>query len=436
MERLGLFDHPYGQSESLVIDRDAHHELAIEGAASSAVLLENNGILPLKRGSRIALVGPLADEPYAMFAGYSFPTHLVGSYPAAETLPKRARTIRTALEAMLGEGRLTYGRGCNLIRARSGKDVVFPGEVVEDAGTYGFELDDDESMIDDAVEIARGADVAIVVLGDLAGLFRNGTVGEGSDATSLELPGVQARLLAALLSCGTPVVLVLVSGRPYHGTVAGHVPAAILATWMPGEGGGEAVARMLLGDCEPSGRLPLSYVTDAGSLPYVYNHAQKSGGVPIHPAFGCRYPFGFGLSYTRFEHTGMAVDLLEQPTDGTFTISLTVHNTGTRAGSDVVQLYVRDEVASVVRPVMQLKGWCKLHLEAGERTQVMFDLPVDMLHLSADGFDRVVEPGVFTLMLGSSAQDIWFSAQVEVRGSPRTLDRRWRMRCDTRVMPC
>lgn len=426
-ERIGLFDRPYGETETSIVDHDAHHELAIEAAVSSAVLLENNGILPLRAGNRIALIGPLADEPYAMFAGYSFPTHLIGPHSKGETIPVRAMTIRQALEQSFGGDWVSYARGCSIIKQRSGKEVVFPGEVVDDAGPYAFVLDEDVSGIGEAVDLARKSDVAVVVLGDLAGLFRNGTVGEGSDASSLQLPGVQSRLLGALNEAGKPIVLVLVSGRPYDLCVDGHQSDAVLALWMPGEGGSEALVRMLRGDACPGGRLPISYVTDAGMLPYVYNHVQKSGGVPVHPDFRCVYPFGYGLSYTRFAHTDIRVEQSEQPMDGTFTISLSVENIGEIPGVDVIQLYVHDELASIVRPVVQLKGYQKIHLEPHQSRVLKFSLPVDMLHISTEDLDRVVEPGEFTLMLASSAQDIWYTHRVSVVGTARKLGRDWRM---------
>lgn len=431
--RLGLFDHPYGSAETVIVDSKQHHRLAIDAACASSVLLENNGILPLKQVKNIALIGPLADEPFAMYAGYSFPTHLIGKDQDPSAIPPQSLTVRKALERMAKDINIRYAKGCSILARRSGKQVVFPGEVVKDAGPYESVIDYDESGFGEAVDLARQADVAVVVLGDMAGLFRNGTVGEGSDAVSLELPGIQKKLLRKVLETNTPVVVVLSCGRPYAYMTQDRQPDAVLLSWMPGEGGGEAIAEMLLGLQSPHGRLPISYVVDAGMLPYTYNHYQNSAGVPKHPSFAARYPFGYGLSYSRFIHKDISVETLVQPTDGAFVIRCTVEHTGTYATNDVIQLYVRDVAASTVRPMRELKGFCNVFLDIGQSACVEFSLPVDMLNAATEDFHRIVEPGEFELMLGSSCEDVWFTQVVRVDGYTRILPQDWKMVTQVKV---
>ncbi len=431
--RLGLFDRPYGPNEPIHVDADLNHQLAVDAACASSILLENSGILPLKQVNSIALIGPLADEPFAMYAGYSFPTHLIGADQDTSSIPSRSLTVRKALERMAEGVSVQYARGCRILAKRSGKQVVFPGEVVKDAGIYDSLIDYDESEIAEAVTLAKQSDVAVIVVGDMAGLFRNGTVGEGSDADSLELPGIQKKLIKEIIRTETPVIVVLSCGRPYAYQPSGKKADAVLLTWLAGEGGGEAIAEMLLGIKSPGGRLPISYVTDVGMLPYTYNHYQNSAGVPQHPAFTARYPFGYGLSYSRFTPRNISVAESVQPPDGMFTIHCTIENTGKRAERDVIQLYVRDVLAGTVRPQKELKGFCSVFLGIGQSAHVVFSLPADMLNSATDDFQRIVEPGEFVIMLGSSSEDIWFTQSVHIDGDTRILPEDWNMMTDVAI---
>jgi beta-glucosidase len=291
----------------------------------------------------------------------------------------------------------------------------------------------DESGFDDALHIASKADRIIAAVGDLSGLFLTGTVGEGSDASSLTLPGVQQQLIDALLALGKPTVIVLLSGRPYNLGNAFSKANAVVEAWFPGQEGAAALAAILYGDINPGGRLPVSFPISAGAMPFFYNHKVKSAGSPIHPEFGAVFPFGHGLSYTSFEYSDFQISHRNVTIDGEIEVSCTVKNTGERAGDEVVQLYVRDLIAKLVRPVKELKGFKRLCLNPGERKKVTFTMPVDMLGYTISGTTRIVEPGEVQVMIGRSSADILFSEIVEVIGNPRELPKRWKMKTETAV---
>jgi beta-glucosidase len=278
------------------------------------------------------------------------------------------------------------------------------------------------------VACAAAADVAVVCVGDLAGLFQTGTVGEGSDADSLDLPGVQQKLLEAVVATGKPVVVVLTSGRPYNlGGLEDEV-AALVWAFAGGQEGGRALVEVLTGAVEPSGRLSVSVPKNVGAVPYYYNHKMKSAGTPIALHFGSRYPFGHGLGYTRFEFADLALDAGEVDTaGGTIRVRFTVRNLGSRAGVSVPQLYVRDLLASMVRPVKELKAFGRVELNPGESVRVAFEVPTDMLCFTGMEGRRIVEPGEFELQVGASSADIRLRATVGLTGAVHTLGRQWRM---------
>jgi beta-xylosidase len=431
--RLGLFEKPYVEEGALCLGSEAHRRLAAEAAARSIVLLKNDGTLPLAEDGLTALVGPLADEQLAFFGSYSFPVHLIASLHTVDRETRYARTLREALSGRLPADRLLYAKGCDIFSERPTRTPVSPAELGE--RTVAGPLSLDESGFAAAVQAASRADRVIVAVGDLSGLFLTGTVGEGSDASSLALPGVQQRLLEALLGTGKPVIVVLLNGRPYNlGSAYGRA-AAVLEAWLPGQEGADALAGILFGQLNPGGRLPVSIPISAGAMPYYYNHKLKSAGTPPQTEFGAVFPFGHGLSYTRFEYRDFRVAKPEVPVDGELQVSCTVGNTGQRAGDEVVQLYVRDLVASLVRPVQELKGFQRLPLGPGEKKRVTFLLPTDLLSFATGISTRVVEPGDFELMLGRSSADILFRQIVRVSGRPRTLPSAWRMRTVVQVEP-
>jgi beta-glucosidase len=264
--------------------------------------------------------------------------------------------------------------------------------------------DDDRSGFEAAVQAADAADVAVLVMGDQAGLFGRGTVGEGCDRDDLDLPGVQRDLVEAVLATGTPTVLVLITGRPYAVDWAMRRCAAVVQAFFPGEEGAGAVAGVLSGRINPSGRLPVSLPRSAGAQPYSYLHVALGEGHEVTnldttPAAG----FGFGLSYTTFTHDDLTVPD-QVPTDGSLPVSVRVTNTGPVAGDDVVQLYGHDVVGSVTRPVAQLLGYRRVHLAPGQSTTVRFCVPTTRLAFTDRAHVRVVEPGKIELWVGTSAQ--------------------------------
>jgi beta-xylosidase len=431
--RLGLFENPYVEEGAITLNTPEHRKIAAEAAARSMVLLKNDGMLPLQDEGTTAVIGPLADDQLALFCGYSFPVHLIRAQRLMDSDTRYAQTLREAMDRRASAGKILYSRGCQIFTERLMEAPVFPGDAEAGQGQKNSTISMDESGFDDALSIASKADRIIAAVGDLSGLFLTGTVGEGSDASSLTLPGVQQKLVDALLSLGKPTVIVLLSGRPYNLGDAFSKANAVIEAWFPGQEGGAALAAILYGDINPGGRLPVSFPKSAGAMPYFYNHKVKSAGSPIHPDFGAVFPFGYGLSYTNFEYSDFQVSHREIQIDGQIEISCTVKNTGERAGDEVVQLYVRDPIARLVRPVKELKGFKRLGLNPGERKKVTFTLPVDLLGYTISGTTRIVEPGEVQVMIGRSSEEILFSETIEVAGKPRELPKRWKMKTDTVV---
>jgi beta-glucosidase len=427
--RLGLFERPYVNEEAVALQTPETVALAREVAQQAVVVLENRGILPLdpSKGQKIALVGPTADDPLAPLCGYSFPVHLILN-DAGESA-SQVVTPRAALEAAFGKDRVGFAQGCFVIEKRRYGSPVFPGDVEKSTSLdQPSPVSTRTDLIPEAVERVRSADVAIVCVGDLAGLFQTGTVGEGSDSDSLDLPGVQQALLEAVVATGKPVVVVLTSGRPYNlGGLEDKVAAFVMA-FAGGQEGGSALVDVLTGKTQPSGRLSVSVPRNVGAVPYYYNHKMKSAGTPIARHFGSRYPFGHGLAYTSFEYEDLAVEAPEVDAgSGTVRVRFTVRNTGARSGVAVPQLYVRDLLASVVRPVKELKAFARVELAAGASARMLFEVPADMLSFTGMNGRRIVEPGEHELQLGASSADIRLRASVRLTGSVHELGRSWRM---------
>ncbi|WP_219413041.1 glycoside hydrolase family 3 N-terminal domain-containing protein [Pseudonocardia nigra] len=404
--RLGLLDAAFGDVDTERIDLDppAHRQLAARLAEESVVLLGNDGTLPLDAGAlgRVAVVGPNADDTSALFGCYSFANHVLSQHPGVEL----GLDVATTLEALR-----TELPGVELVHAR--------GADVDSADTSGFTA---------AVEAARDAQVCVAVVGDRADLFGRGTSGEGCDAESLELPGVQRALVEALLDTGTPVVLVLLTGRPYAVGWALERCAAVVQAFFPGQEGAAATAGVLSGRVNPSGRLPVSLPRSVGVQPYSYLHPKLGGASSVSNIDTAPVrPFGHGLSYTSFAHSDLRLATDHVPTDGAIVATCRVTNTGDRSGADVVQLYGRDVVASVTRPVVQLLGYARVELAAGESAEVTFDVPTHRLAFSDRRMVRVVEPGTVELFVGTSCADPVLTATVELTGPVHevsTADRR------------
>ncbi|MEV6511774.1 glycoside hydrolase family 3 N-terminal domain-containing protein [Streptomyces sp. NPDC051642] len=408
---LGLLDEDWSPepTERIDLDSTANRALARQLAEESVVLLDNpDGLLPLTPDARIAVVGPRAADALAMLGCYSFPSH-VGTHHPEVPMGIEIPTLLESLRTELPDTKVTFAEGCDV----SGSD------------TSGFE---------EAVARAAEADVCVAVLGDRAGLFGRGTSGEGCDVADLQLPGVQAALLDALVSTGVPVVLVLLTGRPYalgrwHGQLG-----AVVQAFFPGEEGGPAVAGVLSGRVNPSGRLPVSVPHAPGGQPWTYLQpplglADEVSSLDPTPL----YPFGHGRSYTTFEWEPADSRELEIDTAGSYDLPLTVRNTGDRTGTEIVQLYLHDPVASVTRPDVRLIGYQRLELAPGEASRVTFHFHADLSAFTDRSGRRVVEPGALELRLSASSTDVRHVARFRLTGPVRELGTDRRLLCETEV---
>ncbi|MGR6917870.1 beta-xylosidase/alpha-l-arabinosidase [[Actinomadura] parvosata] len=383
---LGLLDDDYDPEPpapegGVDLDDPASRDLARRLAEESVILLTNDGVLPLQAdGRKVAVVGPNADEVAALFGCYSFVQHVLPHFAGVEP-GIAAPTLLEALRAELPGAHITAEKG-------TGVD------------------DGDRAGIPAAARLAAESDVAIVVLGDRSGLFGRGTSGEGCDAESLDLPGAQRELAEAVLATGTPTVVVLMTGRAYAVPEIIEGAAAVVQAYFPGEEGAGAIARVLSGAVNPSGRLPMSMPRATAGQPYSYLHPKlgAAGSVSnIDPA--PVLAFGHGLSYTRFEYAGLTVtDEVEagQP----IRCSVVVRNAGDRAGAEVVQVYASDRIASVTRPLAQLVGYARVELAPGQSARVVFDVPARLLSFTGRDGRRVVEPGEVGVSVRRSAADV------------------------------
>ncbi len=410
---LGLLDHDWTPERSVAgadavdLDSPANRALAREMAERSLVLLDPGSALPLLGPDRpvlrrVAVVGPCAADPRTFMGCYAFPNHVLPRHPGLG-LGIDVPSALDALRAELPDVDVVHEVGCQIVG-------------------------DDRSRFAAARTAAEGADLCVAFVGDLAGLFGHGTSGEGCDAEDLRLPGLQADLLDELLDTGTPVVIVVVSGRPYalggvHGRAAGLIQA-----FMPGEEGGPAIAGVLSGRIEPGGRLPVQIPRSAGGQPGTYLQpplgVEHGGTTNLDPT--PLFPFGHGHSYTSFVVDDLQLSASEIPTDGEFAVSVRVRNTGSRPGEEVVQLYLHDVVASVARPVKQLTGFARVGLEPGESRQVSFSVHADRTAFTGHDLQRIVEPGELDVLVGTSATDLPSQGRVRLTGAVRVVghDRR------------
>lgn len=426
---LGLFENPFVDVEGVmaVYETPAQRQLARQIAEQSIVLLKNAGdALPLSKNLKhIAVIGPNAHEARHLFGDYSHPAHietLLEKQPELAGLLKcdpksngivpgsvQTRTILDAIREKVSSGtRVLYARGC----------------AVNNADRSGF---------GEALQVAQQADVVILVVGDKSGLSISCTCGEMRDSADLGLPGVQQELVEQIAALGKPTVVVLVNGRPLAiPWIAENIPA-IVEAWLPGEEGGNAVANVLFGDVNPGGKLTMTFPRAVGQVPIFYNHKPSGGRSNRHGDYVALssqplFPFGHGLSYTQFAYSNLKIDA----TDTRVTSSAEIKNVGKRAGDEVVQLYIRDDVASVPRPVKELKGFKRVRLAPGESRTIVFEMPIDLLAFYDEAMQLVVEPGTIQVMVGSSSQDIQLKGSFEILGQKRVVARRV-FSCETYV---
>lgn len=379
--RFGLLDPDWEPlvDESRDLDSAANREVARRMAEESIVLLKNDGILPLRARSGAAVIGPVWEEVRSFMGCYAFPNHVLARYEDGRT-GLEIETLPEALGSVLDAPLFVRGTGF---------------------------MDGTDEEIAEAVEAAKRSKLAILTLGDIAGMFGGGTSGEGCDVASLDLPGRQGELLDAVLATGTPVVLVLVTGRPYALGRYAERCAAIVQAFMPGVEGSGAIARVLSGEVVPSGRLPIAIPNTPGGQPGTYLQPplgwESEGISNIDPR--PLYPFGHGISYTSFDYSEPRVSEEAIGLDGTVEYSLTVTNTGERAGAEVVQMYASDPVAEVVQPLKRLIGFEKIELGAGESARVTFTISADMFSFTGIDMQRIVESGQILLSAGRSSED-------------------------------
>ena len=415
--QLGLFEHPYvdAAAANSAFQTPEQRAFARQAAAKSTILLSNDGVLPLAPTvKRVAVIGPGADDERLLQGDYHYPAHLELIYAAPQNVQ--------AEELMVPQARGSYAPGPYFtphvtplagLRAALGKDV-------EVSYAKGCEvLGDDRSGFAEAVQVAREADVAVVVVAGRSGLLRPVTVGEGNDATNLDLTGVQHELVEEIAETGTPLVAVVLSGRIHTLSAVAGRANALLQVFPPGEEGGNGLADVLTAKVNPSGRLPVSLPRSVGQVPNHVGH--RAGGdramffgdyidSPTSPLFA----FGHGLSYTTFAYRDLTIQATH--TAEPVGISIEVCNSGERSGSEVVQLYCRDEVASVARPGRMLLGFARLFLAPGQARRVTFTVHPSRLAFYDPSMRFVTEPGAFTFSVGASSADIRAEQMVTLDG--------------------
>lgn len=401
--KLGLFDDPYKYCDlkrpKKEIYTKEHRAVAREIAAESFVLLKNdNELLPLQKKGTIAVVGPLANTA----------SNMPGTWSVAVDLKKPA-TLVEGLKSVAGKHtKILYAKGSN---------IVADPELEKHVTMFGRELGRDnrseEELRNEALDIAAKADVIVAALGESSEYS-----GESSSRTELGIPDVQQRLLRELLKTGKPVVLVLFTGRPLTLTWEHANVPAILNVWFGGSEAAYAIGDVLFGDANPSGKLTMTFPQNVGQIPLFYNH--KNTGRPLKDGNWFEkfrsnyldvtndplYPFGYGLSYTTFVYSDVTLNSKELRADGELTASVTVTNTGKRDGAEVVQLYIRDLVGSVTRPVRELKGFEKVMLKAGESKTIQFRITPDLLKFYNYELEFVNEPGEFEVMIGGNSKEV------------------------------
>ncbi|MCK9878984.1 glycoside hydrolase family 3 C-terminal domain-containing protein [Frankia sp. Ag45/Mut15] len=432
---LGLFEQPYAPEGPVEITPTTAEgvDLALELAERSVILLENNGILPLRPGLKVAVVGPLGHEARQQFATYTYPVGRdmyrfmeaggLGNLAGMDFFradPEGEQTRDLDSEAYI---RFRYGT-----RSLAEEIADLATEVVVEPGCGLTEHLDGEALAR-AVDAARNADVVVLALGGHSAAIGGGTEGEGTDTADIELPAVQRELAAAVAAAGTPHVTVLIQGRPYPLPAAVLESAALMVATFAGQTGPRALARVLFGEVNPGGKLPYTVPRHGGQFPIYHYQRADSGyrrpavirGLHYRDLSATpQYPFGFGRSYTSFDLSDLETTS-EIGTDGTATVTLTVTNVGERTGAEVVQLYARVNAAVVTRPAQQLAGFARVELDPGEAARVTFQLSADQFAFSGLDHRIAVEAARVDLFVGASSDDRRHEASLRIVGDRRVL---------------
>jgi beta-glucosidase len=385
--KMGLFDDPYVDPDEAerVAGCDAHRELALQAARESITLLKNaNGVLPLdlKAIRKIAVIGPNANRS------------LLGGYSGA---PKQEVTVLEGIRARVGgKIEVLYSEGCKITIGGSWhQDEVVPSDPAED-----------RRQIAEAVKIAKRADVIVLAIGGNEQTSREAWgLKHMGDRANLDLIGRQEELAKAMIATGKPVVVLLFNGAPLSVNYLGENAAALFECWYLGQENGRAVAEVLFGDFNPGGKLPATIPRSVGQLPSFYNHKPSARRGYLFDDASPLYAFGYGLSYTTFAIENPRLTKKRIPRDGSTRLLADVTNTGERQGTETVQMYIRDLVSSVTRPVKELKGFERISLQPGEKRTVAFEIASELLAFYDVDMKCVVEPGEFEIMVGSSSRD-------------------------------
>lgn len=400
--QLGLFDDPYQycneRRSATEVFTAANRAEARKIATQSFVLLKNHQqILPLSTGKKIALVGPLADAK----------ENMTGTWSVGADNSKSISLLKGLTDAIGPSGKLVYAKGSNVEddEEMQKRQTMFGKDIVRDGRTA-------EQMIQEAVRVSADADVIVAALGEGAE-----SSGESASKSNIDIPYAQKRLLKALLATGKPVVLVLFNGRPLTLSWESENVPAILDVWFAGSEAGDAIADVLLGKVNPSGKLSMSFPRNVGQIPVYYNH--KNTGRPLTGKWFAKfqsnyidvpndplYPFGYGLSYTQFEYGAMQLSAKQLKGNQKLIVTVPVKNTGKYAGKEVVQLYIRDEVGSITRPVQELKGFNKIELAPGETKNVSFEITPELLKFYNSDLKFDWESGDFQIMVGTNSKEV------------------------------
>lgn len=385
--------------ENLNLDTSENRQVALQAARESVILLENkDGFLPIKnRKMKIALIGPCADDGAAFLGCYSFSNHVMAQFKDLG-MGIEVPTLKFALEKLLPESQITFVSGVPV------KEF-------------------DISGIPAAKKVVDESDLAIYVVGDRAGLFGRGTSGEGNDVPDLKLPGAQSEMLDACLDSNVPGVIISVSGRPYAMGDFVDRAKAIIQAFMPGEEGGTAIAEVITGAISPSGRLPVEIPATISGQPSTYLQPKYgTPGLGMSPVDSIPlFTFGHGLTYTKFQYKNFICSKNQVPSNSELTASIDVINAGDRDGIEVVQLYFEDPVAEIARPVIQLLGFARVPLKCGEKKTVTFSIHSDRFAYLGTDYTRIVDPGKIILSIGSSRSCLYFSKEIEIIGSVRSV---------------
>lgn len=422
---LGLFENPYVDEKKAasIFDTKEQRALAYEIAQKSIVLLKNKGgLLPVKKDIRsIAVIGPSANTVRNIIGDYAYLCHM----EALVETRKSAVILNTPIpeNIELVDNFVPISSILERIKNRvSGKTIVryAKGCDIRSNSRDGFT---------EAIEAAKKSEVAVVVVGDKSGLIEDCTSGETRDRADLDLPGVQEELVKVLYETGTPMIIVLINGRPLSiNWIAEKIPA-IIEAWLPGEEGANAVADILFGDYNPGGKLPMSFPRSVGQVPVYYNHKPSGGrsyrkGDYVEMSSKPLFPFGYGLSYTNFECSNMVITPESISLDDQVEISIDIKNTGSCAGDEVIQLYLNDVQSEITRPVKELKGFKRITLEPGQKKTITFVLSILQLGFYNKDMKFVVEPGNIKVMLGNSSENIISTGEFEITGTVTEISKK------------